>query len=87
MPKVERLPAVGRMGPRTLSVWVVGAEWQAPTARPTELDMHGPRFVAGGDDFAEAKTRDSVTRLRKHLAYAEELDRVFTTRAQDGHGG
>lgn len=63
-----------------------GAEWQGPTARPTELDMHGPRFVAGGDDFAEAETRDSVTRLRKHLAYAEELDRVLTTRAQDGHG-
>ena len=30
----------------------------------------------------QARTRDSIDKLRKHLAYAEELDQVLTTRTK-----
>ncbi|WP_457134620.1 MerR family transcriptional regulator [Mycobacteroides abscessus] len=30
----------------------------------------------------QARTRDSINRLRKHLAYAEELDRILATRVR-----
>ncbi|MBF9317159.1 MerR family transcriptional regulator [Mycobacteroides chelonae] len=85
---VERLLVIRRMKPLDFSLTEMKDLLQAVDTLNTP-NVTAAQQTAAADYLqqCQAKTHDSINRLRKHLAYAEELDRILTTRARDGHGG
>lgn len=81
---VERLLAIRRMKPLGFTL----AEMKALLDSVDVLaggDASGERRTAAAAFLRECltKTEESATRLRKHLAYAEELRGILTARAAD----
>ncbi|WP_078290476.1 MerR family transcriptional regulator [Mycobacterium sp. D16R24] len=83
---VERLLVIRRMKPLDFTLTEMKDLLEAIDTFNTPNATAAQQSAAA--DYLQqcrAKTHDSITRLRRHLAYAEELNHILTTRAGVGH--
>ncbi|AMT74066.1 MerR family transcriptional regulator [Mycobacteroides immunogenum] len=80
---VERLLVIRRMKPLDFTLNEMRDLLEAIDTLNTPNATAAQR-TAAADYLQQCQTRthDAINRLRKHLAYAEELDRILTTRAR-----
>ncbi|BAP95234.1 merR family transcriptional regulator [Mycobacteroides abscessus subsp. massiliense CCUG 48898 = JCM 15300] len=80
---VERLLVIRRMKPLDFTLTEMKDLLQAIDTLNTP-NANAAQHKAAADYLGQcqARTRESISRLRKHLAYAEELDHILTTRAR-----